>query len=73
VLASLNASAEEGCEAIVAITLRLGLAGLLIAILCLCMFVFTDIVSGSPLVAFGAIAGASTGILMVLYFDARKG
>jgi hypothetical protein len=56
-----------------AITLRLGLAGLLIAILCLCMFVFTDIVSGSLLVAFSAIAGASTGILMVLYFDARKG
>jgi hypothetical protein len=56
-----------------AITLRLGLAGLLIAILCLCMFVFTDIVSGSLLVAFSSIAGASTGILMVLYFDARKG
>jgi hypothetical protein len=42
-------------------------------ILCLCMFVFTDIVSGSLLVAFSPIAGASTGILMVLYFDARKG
>jgi hypothetical protein len=56
-----------------AITLRLGLAGLLIAILCLCMFVFTDIVSASLLVAFSAIAGASTGILMMLYFDARKG
>jgi hypothetical protein len=56
-----------------AITLRLGLAGLLIAILSLCMFVFTDIVSGSLLVAFSAIAGASTGILMVLIFDAREG
>jgi hypothetical protein len=32
------------------IALRLGLAGLLIAILCLCMFVFSDIASGSPLV-----------------------
>jgi hypothetical protein len=40
-----------------AITLRLGLAGLLITILCLCMFVFTDIVSGSLLVAFSAIGG----------------
>jgi hypothetical protein len=56
-----------------AITLRLGLAGLLIAIRYLCMFVFTDIVSGSLLVASSAIAGASTGILMVLYFDAHKG
>jgi hypothetical protein len=44
-----------------AIILRLGLAGLLIAILCLCMFVFMHIVSGSLLVAFSAIAGASTG------------
>ena len=55
-----------------AITLRLGLAGLLIAILCLGTFVFSDIASESPLVAFSAIAGASTAILMVLYFDARK-
>ncbi len=56
-----------------AITLRLGLAGLLIAILCLCMFVFSDIAYGSPLVvAFSAIAGASTTILMVLYFASRK-
>jgi hypothetical protein len=55
-----------------AITLRPGLAGLLIAILCLCMFVFSDIASGSPLIAFSAIAGASTAILMVLYFDSRK-
>jgi hypothetical protein len=55
-----------------AITLRLvGLAGLPVAILCLCMFAFS--VSGSLLVAFSAIAGASTGILVVIYFDARKG
>jgi hypothetical protein len=56
----------------VAITLRLGLAGLLVAILCLGMFVFSDVASGSPLVAFSAIAGVSTAILMVLYFDSRK-
>jgi hypothetical protein len=55
-----------------AIALRLALAGLLIAILCLGMFVFSDIASESPLVAFAAIAGVSTAILIVLYFDSRK-
>jgi hypothetical protein len=54
------------------ITLWLGLAALLVTILCLSAVVFANIAADSVLTILIAILGVSTAGLTVLYFDMRK-